>query len=131
MVTERKISREEAERLITEHQLELLREYGCLSTWELYALHGVSHCCGGVYSRSDTELRELYRGYIERIDHLQGDELVKAIADFELSQLRGQDRITCRAIGLAGRICDGLGRHCNQEISWLFREVLGDYTVVD
>ncbi|MFQ5879702.1 MAG: hypothetical protein ACE5IZ_05985 [Dehalococcoidia bacterium] len=131
MAAKQKIAREEAERLITEHQLELLREYGCLSTWELYALYGVGHCCGGVYSRCDTELRELYRDYIEGIDELSGDELIKAIADFELSQLQGQDRITCRAIGLTGRICDGLNCYTNQELSWLFPEVLGDYTVVD
>jgi len=125
------ISRDEAERLITEHQLRLLREYGCTSTWELYALYGLGHCCGGVYSRSDTELHERYRDYIEGVDQLSGAELIKAIIDFELAQLEGQEGITCQAIGLAGRICDGLSRYTNQELSWLFPEVLGDYTVID
>lgn len=131
MVTKQTLLREEAERLITEHQLALLREYGCLSTWELYALHGVGHCCGGVYSHSDTELREMYREFIEGIDELSGDQLVEAITLFELSQLTEEDRITCRAIGLAGRICTGLNRYTNQELSWLFPEVLKGRTVVD
>ncbi len=131
MTTGQRISREEAERLVTEYQLKLLREYRCSSTWELYALQGVGHCCGGVFSRSDTELRELYRDYIAGIDHLGGDELVTAIANFELSQLRGQDAITCGAIGLAGRLCEGLNRYSDQELSWTFSEALQGLSIVD
>ena len=125
----RKVSRAEAERLITEYQLRLLLEYGCRSTWELYALHGVGHCCGGVYSRSDAELREAYRDYIPDVDSLEGKALMEAIIDFEMAQLTDQEALTCRATGLARRLCDGLGRYTDQELPWFFPEVLADCVV--
>lgn len=129
--TKQEIHRPEAEGLITLYQMRLLKEHNCQSTWELYALHGIGHCCGGVYALDDLQLREAYRRYIDDIDRLSGDELVKAIIDFELSQLPPGQMITCRAMTIASRLCDGLRRYTNQELSWLFPEVLGDYTVVD
>ncbi|MFQ5880504.1 MAG: hypothetical protein ACE5IZ_10080 [Dehalococcoidia bacterium] len=129
--TKRKVSRAQAERFITEHQLRLLLQYGCRSTWELYALHGVGHCCGGVYSRSDAELRETYRRWIPDVDQLSSDALVEAIIEFEMSQMEGQEGITCSAAGLANRICDGLNRYTNQELPWLFPEALRECEVED
>lgn len=128
-VAKRRVTRAEAERLITEQQLRLLWEHGCRSTWELYALHGLGHCCGGVYSRSDAELREAYRQYIPDVDRLSDEALVEAIIGFELSQLRDKGWITCRSASLAGRICDGLRRYTDQELTWFFPEVLGDCTI--
>lgn len=124
------ISRTAAERRITEYQLKLLAEHNCSSTWELYALLGIGHCCGGPYSRSDTELHALYRECIPDIETLHDEKLVKAIIDFELSELK-EGRITCQGVGLAHRICEGLGKYANQELPWLFQEALSGVTVVD
>ncbi|MFQ5879096.1 MAG: hypothetical protein ACE5IZ_02835 [Dehalococcoidia bacterium] len=130
MTAKRIITREEAERLITEHQIELLRQYDCLSTWEMYADFGVGPCCGGIFRLRTTELRETYRRHIPGVDTMGRDDLIKAILRYERAQLGGRP-ITCRAVAYQGRVCDGLDRYTNQELPWHFPEVLGECQVVD
>ncbi len=124
------VTRAEAERLITESQLELLREYDCLSTWEMYADYGVGPCCGGIFRLRTAELIETYRHHIPNADKMHRDDLIKEVLRFERSQLGGR-LITCNAVAAEGRVCDGLDRYTNQELPWHFPDILRDCIIVD
>lgn len=124
------IGREEAEQLIGEYQLELLRQYDCLSTWEMYADFGAGPCCGGIFRLRTAELRETYRRLIPGVDGMEREGLVKEILRYERVQLGGRP-ITCQAVADQGRVCDGLARYTNQELPWHFPQALGECQVVD
>jgi excisionase family DNA binding protein len=131
MISKKRIvTRAEAERSITESQLELLREYDCLSTWEMYADYGVGPCCGGIFRLRTAELVETYRHHIPNADKMTRDDLLKEVLRFERSQLGGRP-ITCNAVAAEGRVCDGLDRYTNQELPWRFPDILRDCVVVD
>ncbi|OGZ61856.1 MAG: hypothetical protein A2932_01475 [Candidatus Spechtbacteria bacterium RIFCSPLOWO2_01_FULL_46_10] len=131
-MTAQKIRRKEAENLITEYQKKLLRENNCSSTWELYALMGIGHCCGGIYIRSDVELRQAYRRYLN-VDTLSESELVKAVLEFERSQLPPEEEglLTCKAVEEVFIFCEGLAGRTNVELSEFFSAALGGRMVVD
>lgn len=124
------VTRAEAERLITQSQIELLREYDCLSTWEMYADYGVGPCCGGIFRLRTAELRETYRHLIPNAGRMERDDLLREILRFERGQLGGR-LITCNAVAAEGRVCDGLDRYTNQELPWRFPHLLAGCEVVD
>ncbi|HZP27021.1 MAG TPA: hypothetical protein VFB90_08250 [Dehalococcoidia bacterium] len=130
MAGKRLITRAEAEKLIGEHQLRMMREHDCLSTWELYVDFGVGPCCGGIFRLTLPELRHAYHRAIPDIESLEREELLRRILRFEREKLGGRP-ITCSAVAQQGRVCDGLDRYTNQELSWLFPQLLGGLRVVD
>lgn len=131
MAGKRIITRSQAERLISDFQAELLRRSGYTSTWELYAETGASHCCGGIFRLKDAELRQAYGGLIEGIEGMEREELLRVILDYERSQAGEEGLVTCQAVAQEGRVCDGLSRYSNEELSWWFPEALGDCLIVD
>ena len=123
------VKREVAERLIVRYQLGLLAQTHYRIMCEYYAAEGGP--CEGLNRFSDDELIELYRRDIPGIEELHGRELLDKIIDFEVSQLRGSRETTCSLMERAGRLCDGLGRFTNLELTVLFHEALGGRQVVD
>lgn len=130
MAGRRLITRAEAEQLIGEHQLRMMRENDCLSTWELYVDFGVGPCCGGIFRLTTPELQHVYHRAIPGATEMERDELLHRILRFEREKLGGR-LITCSAVAAQGRVCDGLDRYTNQELSWLFPQILGGLRVVD
>jgi hypothetical protein len=124
------ITRAAAERLITAYQLIKLARSGYRTTCELYAKEGGGPC-PGLHGYSDTVLREIYRPYVEGVDRLGGWDLLDAVIDFEKSQLDPLHKTTCQVMAEAGRLCDGLSRYTNQELPWVFPDVLKGRTVID
>ena len=129
MAQRRVITRSEAERRIEEYQRQLLERYECFSTWELYADFGAGHCCGGIFRLRDAELRQLYRGRVPGIEKMEREAMLRAIIAYEMEQVRGP--ITCQAVARMGRVCDGLDRYTNVELTEWFREALDGAEVVD
>lgn len=124
------ITRAGAERLITAYQLIRLARSGYRTTCELYAKEGGGPC-PGLHGYSDTELKEIYRPYIEGVERLGTDDLLNAIIEFEKSQLDPLHKTTCQVMSEAGRLCNGLSRWTNQELPWVFPEILKGRTVID
>ena len=131
MSDKRVISRSQAERLVGEFQVELLRRAGYTSTWELYVEKGASHCCGGIFRLKDAELRQTYSGLIEGSGQMDREGLLTAILNYERSQAGTDGLITCQSVAQEGRVCDGLSRYSNEELSWWFPGVLEGCAIVD
>lgn len=131
MAIKRVITRSEAERLIGEYQREMLRRYGCSSTWELYADFGASHCCGGIFRLRDEELRQIYYRLIPGIEKMSREGMLDAIIQYERTEVGGEGFITCQDVARRSRVCDGLDRYTNTELAVWFPQVLGDAEVVD
>jgi hypothetical protein len=124
------ITRAAAERLITAYQLIQLARSGYRTTCELYAQEGGGPCAG-LNGYTDTELKEIYRQYIEGIDRLSGWDLFDAIITFEKTQVDSLHKTTCQVMAETGRLCNGLSRYTNQELPQVFPEVLKGRTVID
>lgn len=132
MVTKRIITRSQAERLISEHQKDMLRRLECYSTWELYADFGAGHCCGGIFRLRDEELRQAYYRLIPGIQAMDRERMVDAIIGYERSRVGGDGLITCQDVAQTGRVCDGLNRYTNTELAEWFSDALGyDVQVAD
>jgi hypothetical protein len=129
-VAPRPITRAAAERLITAYQLIQLARGGYRTTCELYAREG-DGLCSGLNGYTDTELKEIYRPYIEGVDRLSSDELLEAIIEFERTQIDPLHKTTCQVMSEAGRLCNGLARWSNQELPWVFPQILKGRTVID
>ena len=123
------IRREEAEQLIVQYQQELLEETHYRIPCELYAQQGGGPC-EGLNRFNDTELVELYRREVPGIESLRGDALLDRVIDYEASQLH-PDETTCALMVRLGRLCDGLARFTNEDLSQAFAEALGGRRVVD
>ena len=122
------IRRQDAERLIVAYQLVQLARSGQRIICEYYADHGGP--CPGLNCFSDTELRTIYRPFIEGVDRLKGASLVNAVAAFERSQLSSEKKTTCQLMVEAGRLCDGFNRWTNEQLAQDF-EILRDRPVID
>lgn|GEM_PF-2496394 len=130
MAAKRVIARSQAERLVSEFQVDLLRQAGYTSTWELYTEEGASHCCGGIFRLKDAELRQIYHELIDNIDGMEREQLLQAILNYEQA-LTENGLVTCQGVAAEGRVCDGLNRYTNSELSWWFPEALRGFTIVD
>jgi len=122
------ITREEAEQLIVQYQKELLEETHYRIPCELYAREGGP--CEGLNRFNDTELIELYRREVPGIESLRGDALLDRVVEYEASQLH-PDETTCALMVRLGRLCDGLARFTNDDLTRGFAEALGGRRVVD
>ena len=122
------IKRDEAEQLIVQYQKELLERAHLRIPCELYALEGGP--CEGLNRFSDTELIELYRREVPGIESLRDDALLERIIQFETSELH-PDETTCALMARVGRLCDGLARFTNDDLSQAFAEALSWRKVVD
>ena len=123
------IKRDEAERLIVRYQLALLVRTRYRIMCEYYAAEGGP--CEGLNRFSDDELIELYRRDIPGIEQLHGKALLDKIIGFEVSQLGRRYETTCSLMERAGRLCDGLARFNNVELTTFFAAALGGRRVVD
>ena len=123
------IKREVAEWLIVRYQRRLLRRSHYRIMCEYYAAKGGP--CEGLNHFSDEELIERYRRDIPGIQKLHGRQLLDAVARFEERQLEGTGGTTCSIMERAGRLCDGLSRFTNLELTTFFGEALGGRRVVD
>jgi hypothetical protein len=126
---QRTIRREEAEQLIVRYQKELLEDTHYRIPCELYAQEGGGPC-EGLNRFNDIELIELYRREVPGIESLRGDALLDRVIDYESSQLH-PDETTCALMVRLGRLCDGLARFTNEDLSQAFAEALGGRRVVD
>jgi hypothetical protein len=122
------IKRKNAERLIVAYQLVQLARSGRSIICDYYADRGGP--CPGLNGFSDGELRGIYRSFIEGIDRLNGEALLRAVAAFERSQLTPEHKTTCQLMASAGRLCDGFNRWTNAELAQSF-EILRGRTVID
>ena len=125
---QRTIKRDEAEQLIVQYQKDLLEETHYRIPCEFYAHEGGP--CEGLNRFSDTELVELYRREVPGVEALRGDALLERVIEFEASQLH-PDETTCALMVRLGRLCDGLARFTNDDLTQGFAEALGWRKVID
>lgn len=122
------ITRKASERLIVAYQLVQLARSGYPIICEYYADHGGP--CPGLNGLSDEELRAIYRPFIEGVERLEGEALLKAVAAFERMQLTPERKTTCQLMADVGRLCDGFNRWTNEELAQAF-DILRERTVID
>lgn len=125
-----RVTREEAERLIAEHQLAELERTGRDIVCELYSADGHGPC-SGLDRFSDADLQRIYRPFIEGVEQLDSLSLRRAVAAFERSRLNGRHLTTCELMREEGRLCTGLAQFSNSELERAFPHLFSHRIIVD
>jgi hypothetical protein len=124
-----RVTREEAERLIAQHQLEELERSGCAIVCELYSKQGKGPCAG-LDRFSDDDFKRIYASVIEGVDSLDSAALRRAVARFEQACVDGRRLTTCEVMREERRLCTGLGQFGNAELERAFPQVFARRVIV-
>lgn len=125
-----RVTREEAERLVAEHQLAELERSGRDIVCELYTRRGQGPCAG-LDRFTDLELQRIYGPFIEGIETLESSALRRAVARFERSRLDHRHLTTCELMGEERRLCTGLAQFSNSELRRAFPQVFAHRIIVE
>ncbi|MGB6896008.1 MAG: hypothetical protein WBF37_08730 [Dehalococcoidia bacterium] len=125
-----RVTREEAERLVAEHQLAELKRSGRDIVCELYTRRGQGPCAG-LDRFTDFELQRIYGPFIEGIEALDSCALRRAVAQFERSRLDHRHLTTCELMREERRLCTGLAQFSNSEMRQAFPQVFAHRIIVE
>lgn len=125
-----RVTREEAERLVAEHQRAELERSGRDIVCELYTRRGQGPCAG-LDRFTDIELRRIYGLLIEGIEALDSSTLRRAVVQFERSHLGHRHLTTCELMREERRLCTGLAQFSNSELRQAFPQVFAHRIIVE
>lgn len=125
-----RVTREEAERLIAQHQLEELERTGRGIVCELYGKQGQGPCAG-LDRFGDYDLKRIYASIIEGVESLDSAALRRAVARFEQTRVDGRRPTTCEVMREERRLCTGLGQFSNAELERAFPQVFAQRVIVE
>jgi hypothetical protein len=123
------VTREEAERLIAQHQLEELERTSGAIVCELYGRQGQGPCAG-LDRFSDDELKSIYASVVEDVQSLDSATLRRVVARFEQACVDPQRPTTCEVMREERRLCTGLGQFSNAELERAFPRVFAHRVIV-
>jgi len=125
-----RVTREEAERLVAEHQRAELERSGRGIVCELYTRRAPGPCAG-LDRFADVELRRIYGPFVEGIEALESSALRRAVVQFERSRLDHRYLTTCELMREERRLCTGLAQFSNSELRQAFPQVFAHRIIVE